>query len=128
MNPLLETDDLVRLVRRVFQPGAGDRGLALLVDLPDERLPDNEAWKARRLMAADWHRRLADGVGVGCTVRHSRGATNPPAGLTTCSAGSVRKSAPFFGSSHSIFLMTSGDRDSQRLPSFLRRLAKRPSC
>jgi hypothetical protein len=63
MSLSLETDDLVRLVRRVFRPGAGDRGLALLVDLPDEQLPDHEAWRARRRMAADWHGRLADGAG-----------------------------------------------------------------
>jgi len=62
MNPTLETDDLVRLVRRVFQPGPGDKGLALLVDLPDERLPDNAVWAARRRMAADWHACLSRGA------------------------------------------------------------------
>ena len=61
MNAALETDDLVRLVRRIFLPGPDDRGLALLVDLPDDQLPDHERWRARRAMAADWQRALEQG-------------------------------------------------------------------
>lgn len=67
MNAALSTDDLVRLVRRVFVPTAADRGLAVLVDLPDARLADNPEWAARRAMAADWVRRLgaaADATGL----------------------------------------------------------------
>lgn len=67
MNASLSTDDLVRLVRRVFAPTAADRGLAVLVDLPDARLADNPEWAARRAMAADWVRRLGaagDAAGV----------------------------------------------------------------
>lgn len=64
MNATLSTDDLVRLVRRVFVPTAADHGLAVLVDLPDARLADNPEWAARRAMAADWVRRLGDAGGA----------------------------------------------------------------
>jgi len=54
MSAQLSAADLVQLVRRVFRPGPLDRGLAILVDLPDARLPDDEDWRARRAMAAAW--------------------------------------------------------------------------
>ena len=63
MHPSLDTEDLVRLVRRVFHPRTNDRGLAVLVDLPDRELPDHPGWSARREMAADWSRRLAGAAG-----------------------------------------------------------------
>jgi leucyl aminopeptidase (aminopeptidase T) len=50
----LEAAELVALLRRVFVPGRADRGLAILVDLPDARVPDNPEWAARRRMAAEW--------------------------------------------------------------------------
>jgi leucyl aminopeptidase (aminopeptidase T) len=46
--------ELSELVTRVFAPTSIDRALAILVDLPDEMLPDNEAWRVRRRMAAAW--------------------------------------------------------------------------
>jgi leucyl aminopeptidase (aminopeptidase T) len=46
--------ELSELVTRVFAPASSDRALAILVDLPDEVLPDNEAWRVRRRMAATW--------------------------------------------------------------------------
>jgi hypothetical protein len=55
--PLTEAE-LVHLVRRVFQRHPDDRGLAVLVDLPDEHTPDNAGWAARRAMAAGWAERL----------------------------------------------------------------------
>ena len=55
----LDADELIALVRHVFAPTPEDRGLALLVDLPDSRLPDNPEWAARRLMVADWATMLA---------------------------------------------------------------------
>ena len=55
----LEADELIALIRRVFAPTADDRRLALLVDLPDARLPDNPDWAARRAMAAEWAALLA---------------------------------------------------------------------
>lgn len=56
----LSADELVRLIERVFQPTADDRGLAILVDLPDDAKPDDDDWRARRAMAVDWRRQLAD--------------------------------------------------------------------
>ena len=55
----LDTPELVRLVRGVFHPRADDRGLTVLVDLPDEAKPDRPAWVVRRKIAADWVSRLS---------------------------------------------------------------------
>jgi hypothetical protein len=54
MSEAMKGDELVGLVRRVFLPGPAERGLAILVDLPDGAVPDDEAWAARRLTALDW--------------------------------------------------------------------------
>lgn len=54
MHPELTTDELTDLIRRVFSPTSNDRAMAVLVDLPDVELPDNQAWSARRKMAAGW--------------------------------------------------------------------------
>ena len=48
MSEALAATDLVRLVSRVFEPTTTDKGLAILLDLPDERLADNPDWAARR--------------------------------------------------------------------------------
>jgi len=56
----LSRTDLVSLVERVFRPRAGDRAIAVLVDLPDAPTPDHEAWRVRRAMAADWARELRE--------------------------------------------------------------------
>lgn len=56
----LASADLVALVRRVFVPRPDDTGIGILVDLPDAVVPDQPAWRARRLMAAEWAARLAD--------------------------------------------------------------------
>ncbi len=58
MNQTLTSEDLRLLVQRVFQPTAKDHGLAIMVDLPDERLADNEHWANRRAMAAGWFKAL----------------------------------------------------------------------
>ena len=59
MSEALGTGELLRLIESVFRPGDADRSLAILVDLPDERLADHTEWAARRAMAADWHAKLA---------------------------------------------------------------------
>ena len=46
----MNTEELVRLVKDVFHPRPEDRRLALLVDLLDDRLEDNPAWRERRRM------------------------------------------------------------------------------
>jgi hypothetical protein len=59
MNESLSTEELVALVRRVFRPGPEDRRMAVLIDLPGGRVADNDAWRARRALGADWAARLA---------------------------------------------------------------------
>jgi hypothetical protein len=55
----LSCDELVCLVRRVFSPGPEDRRLGIMLDLPDARNPDTEAWRIRRTLGAGWARQLS---------------------------------------------------------------------
>jgi leucyl aminopeptidase (aminopeptidase T) len=57
--PVLTAEELTAMVRRVFQPREADRALAVLVDLPDREVPDNERWRTRRELAVDWSGALA---------------------------------------------------------------------
>jgi hypothetical protein len=59
MTQKLTGDELVALVKRVFQPRAVDRRLAIIVDLPDAEAADDTAWRERREMAAGWASELA---------------------------------------------------------------------
>lgn len=59
MTDRLSGDELVALVKRVFQPSENEKGLAILVDLPDARVADNKDWAARREIAADWMSELS---------------------------------------------------------------------
>ncbi len=54
----LDAAELTALVSRVFQPRTGDRVLAVLVDLPDDAVPDTSCWRTRRELAAGWVDRL----------------------------------------------------------------------
>ncbi|MDO8596679.1 MAG: hypothetical protein Q7R45_08645 [Sulfuricaulis sp.] len=54
MTERLIGNELVALVKRVFLPRAGETGMAILVDLPDAQVPDNQDWATRRAIAADW--------------------------------------------------------------------------
>jgi hypothetical protein len=58
MTQTLDTAELTRLVRKVFRPQSADRTMALLFDLPDEHLADNDEWAARRALVVDWHGKL----------------------------------------------------------------------
>ncbi len=58
MAETLSSAELAQLVRRVFSPTPADTGLALIVDLPDTRLPDNDEWAERRRLAAGWYEAL----------------------------------------------------------------------
>jgi len=60
MSETLTGPELRLLISRVFQPTEADRGLLLLVDLPDGRRPDHADWRTRRALAADWAEKLAD--------------------------------------------------------------------
>ncbi len=65
----LTAAELVELIGRVFAPGPEDRAMALLVDLPDEGLPDRAAWRVRRETAGRWRDLLAGAPGLGLSVR-----------------------------------------------------------
>ncbi len=60
MSDVLTANELRQLVQRVFHPGPTDHGLAIIVDLPDQRLPDHPDWVQRRALAAAWAATLAD--------------------------------------------------------------------
>lgn len=55
----LSAEELTALVRRVFEPRAEDRALAIIVDLPDDEATDNNQWHVRRAMATGWYDELA---------------------------------------------------------------------
>lgn len=58
MSEKLTGLELVALVRRVFQPQPGEGALAILVDLPDAKVPDDADWVARRAIAVEWTQEL----------------------------------------------------------------------
>jgi hypothetical protein len=58
MSATLTAAELSALVARVFVPTREDTLLGIMADLPDERVPDDSAWEARRAIAADWARLL----------------------------------------------------------------------
>jgi len=59
MKDDLSTSDIKNLIRSVFSLRHEDKNLAIIVDVPDEKVPDNEDWQKRRELAADWHQKLA---------------------------------------------------------------------
>jgi hypothetical protein len=59
MSERLRGEELVALVKRVFQPAADETKLAILVDLPDARVADNPDWRERREIALGWLEELA---------------------------------------------------------------------
>lgn len=58
MSERLSGNDLVALIKRVFRPRETETRLAILVDLPDAQIPDNEVWATRRGIAVDWMDKL----------------------------------------------------------------------
>ncbi len=50
----LEGVELQSLFTRVFSPEPKERNLAVLIDLPDFEVPDEETWHKRRQIAAQW--------------------------------------------------------------------------
>lgn len=54
MTGTLNAGELISLVARVFVPTEADVALGVMIDLPDERVPDDAAWKERRQIAAEW--------------------------------------------------------------------------
>ncbi len=54
----LSADELTSLIQRVFEPTTEDRSLVVIVDLPDDEVPDTSRWHTRRSIAAGWVREL----------------------------------------------------------------------
>jgi hypothetical protein len=83
----LSAEELINLVRRVFEPREEDTALAVIVDLPDDEVPDNPRWRTRRALAAAWVRELVSadsehGLEVGLYLYpnvHSNNADLPAA-------------------------------------------------
>jgi hypothetical protein len=55
MIPNLTFDELMRLFRSVFGLKVREGELTILVDLPDEKVPDNDDWFDRRQIAGEWY-------------------------------------------------------------------------
>jgi leucyl aminopeptidase (aminopeptidase T) len=58
----LSPDELVALVRTVFAPRPQDRRIAVITDLPDDRVPDRADWRLRRVLAQSWAAALDRGA------------------------------------------------------------------
>ncbi len=58
MKDKLSTSDIKNLIRSVFSLRPEDKNFAIIVDVPDGKITDNEDWKKRRELAADWHQKL----------------------------------------------------------------------
>lgn len=57
MNSLTHSE-LENLITTVFSPTKHDNHLAIIVDVPDEKITDNASWKQRRELAVDWYDKL----------------------------------------------------------------------
>lgn len=51
-------DQLTRLLSSVFALRDREEGLTIMVDLPDDRVPDTAAWRDRRAIAGEWFETL----------------------------------------------------------------------
>ncbi|MCI0495851.1 hypothetical protein L0Z72_12675 [candidate division KSB1 bacterium] len=58
MDQNLTRNDLKNLIQSVFSPRTEDKNLAIIVDVPDDKVADNEDWRKRRELAFDWHQKL----------------------------------------------------------------------
>ncbi len=56
----LTFDELMRLFRSVFALKVREGELTILVDLPDEKAPDNDGWFDRRQIAGEWYNALTE--------------------------------------------------------------------
>jgi hypothetical protein len=59
MSQNLTHNDLKNLIQSVFSLRSEDKNLAIIVDVPDDKVADNADWRKRRELAADWHHKLA---------------------------------------------------------------------
>ncbi|MBI5472809.1 MAG: hypothetical protein HY961_10740 [Ignavibacteriae bacterium] len=51
----LSFDELMRLFHSVFALRADEDELTFMLDLPDEKVPDNDAWHDRRRIVGEWY-------------------------------------------------------------------------
>ncbi|MDZ7332524.1 MAG: hypothetical protein ONB13_00965 [candidate division KSB1 bacterium] len=58
MTENLSQTELKHLIGSVFSLREEDKNLAILVDVPDQIIPDNPEWRRRRELASDWHWKL----------------------------------------------------------------------
>ena len=58
MNDKLQAQELKTLVQSVFSLNQDDHHLLFIVDVPDDKLPDNELWRIRRGLAQGWYKEL----------------------------------------------------------------------
>ncbi|MFO7891641.1 MAG: hypothetical protein R6V04_15035 [bacterium] len=58
MNNKLSSNELIALVKSVFSPASSDKRIALLIDIPDQKVTDNNGWKERRTIGYDWYQGL----------------------------------------------------------------------
>lgn len=54
MKKNLVWNELLNLLQSAFGLQPGESSLSILVDLPDDRLPDTDAWQDRREIAVEW--------------------------------------------------------------------------
>jgi hypothetical protein len=78
----LTFDQLAALLDSVFALREEERWLTIMVDLPDDRVPDNARWNDRRAIAGEWFRTLHAGRDrlpfddVACCVYPNVGSNN----------------------------------------------------
>ena len=58
MNDPLDARELKTLVQSVFSPTMDDRHLLLIVDVPDDTVPDTDLWRTRRRLVEGGHQAL----------------------------------------------------------------------
>lgn len=58
MTETIDAQELKALIQSVFSPTVEDRHLLLMVDVPDDILPDTGLWRIRRSLAQDWYGKL----------------------------------------------------------------------
>lgn len=51
----LTPDELAKLLQSVFDLKSNDMSLSILVDLPNDKLPDSSSWADRRAVANEWY-------------------------------------------------------------------------
>lgn len=54
----LSVNDLKNLIKSVFSPKSDDKKMAIIVDVPDDKVADHKNWQQRRQLAADWYTKL----------------------------------------------------------------------